>query len=498
MFVKKACRPIQAKEIKLRQQIIQRCLMTNPLLDFRGSPVEHRYLDFFRSQTGPSLSGFFDSTFWNRILPQVAESEPVIMHAMVAVASIHEQVEAEEYTPSQDDRFALEQYNKAIQQLTKRLAESKSEELTLMTCLLFICLEFLRGDVRSGITHMQSGLKIIKNWHNDAGRTIPSAAALHDPHSVAADLTYLFSRLSINAWLSGHPLSDDLHMIESEHIRIPTDFVSLVQARASAMELVRVALKVLRASTKYKYHPPSPEKQKIAGKQQAAMLKSKQWAAAFNRYKMRPTFPVSNQQARAFANLQILNLTAYAWLGNSLSPYEAGTDIFTAEFSEVIELATELDQGGVPRYGSELKQSQSEQELEPKLPKGFAFEMGVISSLYFAAIKCRDPTLRRRAISLLSTTQPRQEGLWDADFKMAIAKRVMEIEESNLTEKHVALGFRPPESARIHNALMHSQMHRRNDSDDDEGKLAVEKVIFISLPSGINGTWEVRTEELIW
>ena len=66
----------------------------NPLLNYPGTPLEHRYLVFFQRETAPILSGYFDSYFWNGLLLQVGHSEPTIQHAMMAVASIHEQVEA--------------------------------------------------------------------------------------------------------------------------------------------------------------------------------------------------------------------------------------------------------------------------------------------------------------------------------------------------------------------------------------------------------------------
>lgn len=61
----------------------------NPLLNYAGRPLEHRYLVFFQLQTAPILSGYFDSYLWNGLLLQVGHSEPTIQHAMQAVASIH-------------------------------------------------------------------------------------------------------------------------------------------------------------------------------------------------------------------------------------------------------------------------------------------------------------------------------------------------------------------------------------------------------------------------
>jgi hypothetical protein len=79
---------------------------------------------FFQNHPAPILSGYFDSYFWNGLLLQVGHSEPTIQHAMMAVASIHEQVETagrQMFIPGQRKHgmdcgryFALQQYNKAI------------------------------------------------------------------------------------------------------------------------------------------------------------------------------------------------------------------------------------------------------------------------------------------------------------------------------------------------------------------------------------------------
>lgn len=58
--------------------------------------MEHRHLDFFYSQTAPSLAGYFDEGFWRIIVPQIACSEPSVQHAMVAIASLHENFKLED------------------------------------------------------------------------------------------------------------------------------------------------------------------------------------------------------------------------------------------------------------------------------------------------------------------------------------------------------------------------------------------------------------------
>jgi len=73
----------------------------------------------------------------------------------------------------------------------------------------------------------------------------------------------------------------------------------------------------------------------------------------------------------------------------------------------------------------------------------FAFGTGVIACLYIVVIKCRDRSLRRKALSLLED-HPRREGVWDSCMAVAVTRRVTEMEEEGLAEGEVV-----PEEKRL-------------------------------------------------
>lgn len=59
----------------------------------------------------------------------------------------------------------------------------------------------------------------------------------------------------------------------------------------------------------------------------------------------------------------------------------------------------------------------------------FIADVGILPFMYYTAIKCRVPWLRRQAIALLLAT-PIREGMWD-NFVMAnVARRVVTLEEN--------------------------------------------------------------------
>lgn len=61
----------------------------------------------------------------------------------------------------------------------------------------------------------------------------------------------------------------------------------------------------------------------------------------------------------------------------------------------------------------------------------FCIDMNFVGPLFEVSCRCRDPLIRRRAISVLRTCG-RTEGLWNAFLAAKVAQRVVEIEEMGL------------------------------------------------------------------
>ena len=108
-------------------------------------------------------------------------------------------------------------------------------------------------------------------------------------------------------------------------------------------------------------------------------------------------------------------LSTYIWIYTCLDEFETAFDSHMDKFTSVITLSESLLIKGT---------------VGDALPH-FTFEMGLIPPLYFTAINCRHPLLRRKAVALLRQGS-RREGLWDAEPMARVAERVIELEENNL------------------------------------------------------------------
>lgn len=123
-----------------------------------GSAPEKRSFSYYLKNTGPELSGYYDSSFWEKLLLQGAIVEPALKHAIIGIASLHEAFANKrlDYSPDNVEwGFAINQYTKAISSLRRSLATSDQKPLTvLMSCILFVCFDSIRGYFTSAIVRL--------------------------------------------------------------------------------------------------------------------------------------------------------------------------------------------------------------------------------------------------------------------------------------------------------------------------------------------------------
>ena len=145
-----------------------------------ASTEEKRYYEWFTCRTVKKIPGFFVLTFWNTLLLQASLNEPAVLHAVLTLSSVHKREilvgkvqggSDDETVPFEQEQFMLSQYVKAIGHLQPHFEnkEKGSVRVALITCVVFICLEFLRGHFRTGQKHLENGLKILREMYGGSG-----------------------------------------------------------------------------------------------------------------------------------------------------------------------------------------------------------------------------------------------------------------------------------------------------------------------------------------
>lgn len=209
-----------------------------------GTVDERRGFQYFVCNTAAELSGYFDTSFWEYLILQASVADPSLRHAIIGLGTLHEDFSNRKLdlaTKCEVARsgfgFATGQYTKAISHLRRSLASGKQNPLTaLMSCILFVCFDSLRGHFSSAIMHLQSGLKILHNSRLRSSR--------HDEDMIEENIAPMFMRLCIQAILyidsreipERMAFAEVISSISSRENIIPKEFQSLDAARRSLIQ----------------------------------------------------------------------------------------------------------------------------------------------------------------------------------------------------------------------------------------------------------------------
>ena len=391
------------------------------LLSGLGDSV--RYLEFYYQCAAPSLSSRFDREFWSKISLQMAQSEPAIRHAVIALGYLNKQESGSlkharsELQAIHGNKVFLYHYNLAVRSLVERMTQpSWLPEVGLVTCLLFVCIEFLRGNYHTGFCHFSNGLRLIREWRQQKRIDTPIqdvtlASASSD--LIEDTLLPMFLREATAAQLYGVATEDHLDIPFPD----PDSFIrrpfTLQEAERSSCELRNASVLLLR---------------RIGLKH---ILKQKLVANDYNRQARlnechRMWFETEQQAERdsqrseddrvSMSNLKVFLYATMAYIGCAASVLQVSYDAYLDAFKALVHHA-EIVLNGMTLHKTHAAK--------------FTFEMSIIPPLYHTATRCRCPITRRKAVSLLARGPPR-EGLWDAEQHVLVLNRVIEMEESEL------------------------------------------------------------------
>ncbi|ORY12287.1 hypothetical protein BCR34DRAFT_301712 [Clohesyomyces aquaticus] len=432
------------------------------------------YLEFYHHYVGCKLSTGFGKDFWSRTALQMARSEASVRYALVALSYLYK-TEFLERGSLKHARSGLSRntqpdallfhYNKAIGCLVDRMAEaSYSPEVGLVTCLLFICIEFMRGDHRTSFSHLRSGLKLISEWHSkrlntssDQSTTLKFSLTISNDtrgsNSMIADhLLPVFIQTIPSALLYGVRMEDIFEIpIPRVYTYQVNPFATFLEAQASFHELEIPTIQFLTAmATKLSLRYPITAHDLHCQSQLFQCLQA--WFQSLQILENKRM--ESQENKRLASSLKVVYHSTYVALACALEIRQGLYDAYIADFKALIHHAKiVLGYMGLVAP-SPLPPSDDEAPLRategmiatssPRVAANFTFEISLIPCLQVVATRCRCPVTRREALALLALNPPR-EALWDAEMHLVIAKRVIEIEEKVLDP---GTGW-PAESSRL-------------------------------------------------
>ncbi|OTA90003.1 hypothetical protein M434DRAFT_78635 [Hypoxylon sp. CO27-5] len=406
-----------------------------PTLIKAGNKEECRQLEWFTYRTAFKLPGVFRFPFWDMLVFQAASSEPAVLHAVLALGSAHRReslpirAAVTKEAPDEQEQFTLRNYTKAITYLQPHFSakNNASVRVALITCLMFVMTEFLRGHYKSGITHLQNGLKLLDEYQARS-RAVDSYSLFLEPccNSVDAWIIQAFIRLDIQAKFLGYGSQYLNIILEDYMLDTPAPeltFQCINQARqlldrlfGQVFYLNHECRRLLRPQDQV--YPSS-----ILTRQRCIKARLASWYQTLKASKGSLLTKEATPTTIAYIILRAYHLIAEVMADTCLwPPDESRYDAHTQAFISIMEQL------------KNLRHLAGSTELSKILHfpdmSGSVADLGALPGLYYVAIKCRVRWIRHDALEFFNTVT-HKEGIWNAPLTACIAREVVKIEEGD-------------------------------------------------------------------
>ena len=392
---------------------------------------ELRALEFFQTQTLPVVLSIFSSELWERSVLAVAYSVPAIMHLVIAISSYHQRLMSLGVSAWQRLRhidcpepillYAQKNHAEAAR-LVQKLISSKTPPMALikLACVIFTMLEFLRGSRITTISHLLNGMNLL----NDRYMIQQS-----EPFEMEVDA--IMSRLSLMQSLYGRPRSTLFPVLKTvpnaQHVSHTVAISTIQEAR---MSMVHLSSSVFLFVRKVEQSQTSPQTTEILTEQDDLNGQLQHWLFQLEKLSGSTSSPVD---VTATELLRVYHSICFLFLQTVTTQYQTSFDQHIPVFQSAVEALEKII--GWLSTSSEV-------------PILFSLDLALIPCLFYIAIKCRDPTIRRRAVAILNKA-PRREGLWDAREAVIVAEHVIEFEERNIYYNNIGECRVIPEESRV-------------------------------------------------
>nr|XP_036581263.1 tannase subunit protein [Colletotrichum truncatum]KAF6789531.1 tannase subunit protein [Colletotrichum truncatum] len=376
---------------------------------------EGRAFQFFSHMVGPVLSGPTDSYFWTHLVVQFSHFEPAVRHAVLAISSLYEDFHggARVTRQKRGNAFALSHYSAAIE----KIKGAQDEQLVLLVCVLFVCVEYLQGDVEAALRHCKHGILILNkigcsSWAREY-------------------LMPIFRRLSFISFFLGKKPSDDVLVpgLIGYEASMPPRFTSVEEAQNAIDDLTVHAIELVAKSDLSGREPLETRLQEFHAKVS----------------ELDATIPPQESVKKiAICGMKIKTEMARIQVNTIDGEGESRFDEWSENFRTIVALA---------RRAAELKATFPDDRPRAS----FTFEQGFLSMMGFVSVKCRDLQTRLEALELMTKIPAPKEGLLDVGTLYRVGRRGAEIEhgvslDDGTLEKNPAamaqVSF-PPESKRL-------------------------------------------------
>lgn len=414
---------------------------------------------------------------------QLSHVEPAIKHGILALSTMHERFESTSpiFTSKSND-FAFVQYMQAVKHSNELLrAHSQGRvdvEKVLIACIIFTCYENLAGNYRAANMHLRNGLLILNQHKRGVVQKMRTAS-----QESIGNVLYRFDLQAMT--FSDNTSPYDYGFDNPPDIpQIPDMYLRNSDARNDLVGLMRGMMWISGVANINLNATDNPIWLRLYTQ---VVTLFDPWERAFELYQNNMP-PYEQGDPKIYAGNTLLKMsfimTRIIMAAGTGLRTEMAWDMFKDSFKTIVDLAETLPilttsvqppspQASTPPSRTETPQppssrhrsiapnptvpsvpsptgpssttfsSTSPTTLPTGSPSEFAlpsaskrkppsfspsFELSPIVPLFVTACRCRDPVLRRRAVTILMNCR-RREGVWDSFGAAMVALNCIKLEE---------------------------------------------------------------------
>ncbi|KAJ5273794.1 hypothetical protein N7478_008919 [Penicillium angulare] len=385
---------------------------------------ERRAFAYYFQDAAASVGGGLDSTFWRTVVPQVCRSEPAVWDAMICISALFESPDPcpdlisscrLSRALNQNQQDALDWYARSVSTVRQGIERGSVDTFVgLITCVLFICIESVLGSINEVIRLYGQGAMLIASLREQ--KAYDKLGLLRET------IIPTFVRLGLFSPKSAWPIVQSL-IPEN----FPGNLKSLSLQEFSSLKSARDAIVVLATEIPVLENECEDYLQKslawcisdeLIYRQKDLHVRLAHWHTAFMNLtkSLRGTKDgLSPTQVSVSALLVTYHEMLLVILSVCVSPLRNTTDAHTQSFQTIIDQATISLNNSIRGNGS----------LAP-----YTFEISVGLPLWFTCLRCRDPAIRRTALTLLSRSHQIQ-GLAKREHGTSLVEKVVALEEAH-------------------------------------------------------------------
>lgn len=359
-----------------------------------------------------SIAGSLDVGFWKGTVLQLSRSEPAIWDAVIAISALYENPSCSSSaglllgsTSRNDD--ALIWYSRSIGRARKLIEQSKaSEEIAIVTCVLYICIEIMQGHVREALQLYEQGLRLIHELKASVGSyRMPFLDDTVIP---------LFLRMGTAALsTAGVPVVKDLFALADYQGSLGSFNAEAARAALSPITRESILFQWEAEAHLLEVGSAASVSPETVARQQELLSRLDNWNRSFIALKKYEDAK-NPMHLTAILTLRVFHAAIFIMLSTCLTQWETDSDTYLAYFKIIVENASRVVTDGSMPDGSQAR---------------FTFEAGVGEPLFAVTMKCRDQQLRREALSLLRRV-PQVQAFFQSAARVARAEQYILMEEA--------------------------------------------------------------------